>query len=142
MMRKVEPRRHEDTKLTARAPSVQVEALSPSSPRKRGPRAGDARWPWAPAFAGATKSIDFKRSPSRGPAVRQSHSSCLRVFVVQALVILFVVLGGPVLAVLPSERLGDPALEARARGPGHGTRCLHCQTHALDGCSAHVAHRL
>jgi hypothetical protein len=38
-----------------------------SSPRKRGPSAGDMRWPWAPAFAGATKKrFDLKRSRFKG----------------------------------------------------------------------------
>ncbi len=34
---------------------------------------------------------------------------------------------GPAFAVLPSEKLADPALEARARALGQELRCLVCQ---------------
>jgi cytochrome c-type biogenesis protein CcmH len=62
--------------------------------------------------------------------------------VVQALVILVVVFGGPALAVLPSERLADPALEARARALGQELRCLVCQNQSIDDSSADLAHDL
>jgi cytochrome c-type biogenesis protein CcmH len=62
--------------------------------------------------------------------------------VVQALVILVVVFGGPALAVLPSERLADPVLEARARALGQELRCLVCQNQSIDDSSADLAHDL
>ena len=39
-----------------------TKSLFPSSRRKPGPRTSDVRWPWAPAFAGATTGFNFKRS--------------------------------------------------------------------------------
>jgi cytochrome c-type biogenesis protein CcmH len=45
-------------------------------------------------------------------------------------------------AVLPSERLGDPALEARARALGQELRCLVCQNQSIDDSSADLAHDL
>jgi cytochrome c-type biogenesis protein CcmH len=62
--------------------------------------------------------------------------------VVRALVILFIVLGGPALAVLPSERLADPVLEARARVLSQELRCLVCQNQSIDDSSADLAHDL
>ena len=92
MTTKVEPRRHEDTKLRSRAPSA----------RRR----------------------------------------CLRVSVVQTLFFLFIVLAAPAFAVLPSERLADPALEARARTLGQELRCVVCQNQTIDDSSADLAHDL
>jgi cytochrome c-type biogenesis protein CcmH len=46
------------------------------------------------------------------------------------------------LAVLPDERLADPALEARARTLGQELRCLVCQNQSIDDSNADLAHDL
>jgi cytochrome c-type biogenesis protein CcmH len=43
-------------------------------------------------------------------------------------------------AVEPSERLADPALEARARHLSQELRCLVCQNESIDDSSADLAH--
>ena len=43
-------------------------------------------------------------------------------------------------AVEPSERLADPALEARARALSNGLRCLVCQNETIDESNAGLAH--
>jgi cytochrome c-type biogenesis protein CcmH len=43
-------------------------------------------------------------------------------------------------AVEPSERLTDPALEARARTISEGLRCLVCQNESIDESGADLAH--
>src|ERR1700760_4096461 len=48
----------------------------------------------------------------------------------------------PALAVLPSERLADPALEARARALSQELRCLVCQNQSIDDSNADLAHDL
>lgn len=45
-------------------------------------------------------------------------------------------------AVEPSERLADPALEARARALSAGLRCLVCQNETIDESNAPLAHDL
>ena len=45
-------------------------------------------------------------------------------------------------AVEPSERLADPALEARARAISKELRCLVCQNESIDDSSAGLAHDL
>jgi cytochrome c-type biogenesis protein CcmH len=45
-------------------------------------------------------------------------------------------------AVEPSERLADPALEARARGISEELRCLVCQNQSIDESGADLAHDL
>jgi len=47
-----------------------------------------------------------------------------------------------VLAVEPSERLADPALEARARSLSKELRCLVCQNQSIDDSNADLAHDL
>jgi cytochrome c-type biogenesis protein CcmH len=49
------------------------------------------------------------------------------------------VLSGPVLAVLPSEMLPDPALEARARALSKEVRCQVCQNQNIDDSAAPLA---
>jgi cytochrome c-type biogenesis protein CcmH len=44
------------------------------------------------------------------------------------------------LAVQPSERLADPALEARARALSSTLRCLVCQNETIDESDAGLAH--
>jgi cytochrome c-type biogenesis protein CcmH len=46
------------------------------------------------------------------------------------------------LAVEPSERLPDPALEARARTLSQELRCLVCQNQSIDDSNADLAHDL
>jgi cytochrome c-type biogenesis protein CcmH len=45
-------------------------------------------------------------------------------------------------AVEPSERLADPALEARARAISQELRCLVCQNESIDESNAPLAHDL
>ena len=42
----------------------------------------------------------------------------------------------------PSERLSDPAQEARARAIFHDVRCLVCQNESIDDSEAELAHDL
>ena len=49
---------------------------------------------------------------------------------------------GAAYAVEPSERLADPALEARARGLSQELRCLVCQNQSIDESNADLAHDL
>jgi cytochrome c-type biogenesis protein CcmH len=51
-------------------------------------------------------------------------------------------LDGVAFAVEPSERLSDPALEARARALSGELRCLVCQNETIDESSAPLAHDL
>jgi cytochrome c-type biogenesis protein CcmH len=56
---------------------------------------------------------------------------------------LLVALGAPAAwAVEPSERLADPALEARARVISQELRCLVCQNESIDESNAALAHDL
>jgi cytochrome c-type biogenesis protein CcmH len=50
--------------------------------------------------------------------------------------------GPPGHAVEPSERLADPALEARARTLSKELRCLVCQNQSIDDSNAELAHDL
>lgn len=45
-------------------------------------------------------------------------------------------------AVLPDERLSDPALEARARQISKELRCVVCQNQSIDDSDATLAHDL
>jgi cytochrome c-type biogenesis protein CcmH len=55
---------------------------------------------------------------------------------------LLIAIGVPAWAVEPSERLADPALEARARAIGRELRCLVCQNESIDESNASLAHDL
>ena len=55
---------------------------------------------------------------------------------------LLTVLGTAVYAVEPSERLAEPALEARARALSQELRCLVCQNQSIDESNADLAHDL
>jgi cytochrome c-type biogenesis protein CcmH len=48
----------------------------------------------------------------------------------------------PVLAVLPDEKLDDPALEARARAITQTLRCVVCQNQSIDDSDAPLARDL
>jgi cytochrome c-type biogenesis protein CcmH len=56
----------------------------------------------------------------------------------QALLFAFAV-ANPALAVEPSEKLADPALEARARAIAAELRCLVCQNQSIDDSDAPLA---
>ena len=57
--------------------------------------------------------------------------------------VLLVAIAGPhAHAVEPSERLADPALEARARSLSKELRCLVCQNQSIDESNADLAHDL
>jgi cytochrome c-type biogenesis protein CcmH len=55
---------------------------------------------------------------------------------------LTVALATPALAVQPDEKLGDPALEQRAREVSKGLRCLVCQNESIDDSNADLARDL
>jgi cytochrome c-type biogenesis protein CcmH len=57
-------------------------------------------------------------------------------------VALLIAIGVPAWAVEPSERLADPALEARARAISRELRCLVCQNESIDESNASLAHDL
>jgi cytochrome c-type biogenesis protein CcmH len=50
--------------------------------------------------------------------------------------------GPPAFAVLPSEELADPRLEARARAISQELRCVVCQNQTIDDSNADLAHDL
>jgi cytochrome c-type biogenesis protein CcmH len=52
------------------------------------------------------------------------------------------VLASPARAVLPSEQLADPVLEARARAISAELRCVVCQNQSIDDSDADLAHDL
>jgi cytochrome c-type biogenesis protein CcmH len=74
--------------------------------------------------------------------LRPGRLLCRGALAVPALLLLLVVLAMPAVAVLPGERLADPALEARARALGQELRCLVCQNQSIDDSSADLAHDL
>ncbi len=53
-----------------------------------------------------------------------------------------ILFGGTAIAVQPDERLGDPALEARARAISAELRCLVCQNQSIDDSDAPLARDL
>ncbi len=53
--------------------------------------------------------------------------------------LMLLLLAGPALAVLPDERLADPALEARARALSRDLRCVVCQNESIDESNATLA---
>jgi cytochrome c-type biogenesis protein CcmH len=55
---------------------------------------------------------------------------------------LLTAVGTAAYAVEPSERLADPALEARARALSQELRCLVCQNQSIDESNADLAHDL
>ena len=57
-------------------------------------------------------------------------------------ILLLALIAAPALAVEPSERLSDPALEARARALSGQMRCLVCQNESIDESGAPLAHDL
>lgn len=59
-----------------------------------------------------------------------------------AVLILALGLASAAHAVEPSERLADPALEARAQAIGETLRCLVCQNESIEESHADLAHDL
>jgi cytochrome c-type biogenesis protein CcmH len=59
-----------------------------------------------------------------------------------ALALFLILASFPAVAVMPSERLADPALEARARVLSQELRCLVCQNQSIDDSNADLAHDL
>ena len=55
---------------------------------------------------------------------------------------MLLMLAVPALAVLPSEQLSDPRLEARARHISQELRCVVCQNQTIDDSDAPLAHDL
>lgn len=58
------------------------------------------------------------------------------------LAVLMLLWAGLAGAVEPSERLADPALEARARAVSQSLRCVVCQNESIDESNADIAHDL
>ena len=56
--------------------------------------------------------------------------------------LLSLALATPALAVLPDERLADPALESRARALSQDLRCMVCQNQSIDDSDAPLARDL
>jgi cytochrome c-type biogenesis protein CcmH len=59
--------------------------------------------------------------------------------VLRAMILLLMMFTTPAFAVLPSEMLKDPALEARARVLSEELRCLVCQNQSIDDSEAPLA---
>ena len=57
-------------------------------------------------------------------------------------VVMVLALSPPAWAVLPSEQLADPGLEARARAISQELRCVVCQNQTIDDSNADLAHDL
>ncbi|MCM0019022.1 MAG: cytochrome c-type biogenesis protein CcmH [Tagaea sp.] len=57
----------------------------------------------------------------------------------RTLLVLFLIFAAPAWAVLPHERLADPALEARARALSLELRCQVCQNQSIDDSNAPLA---
>jgi cytochrome c-type biogenesis protein CcmH len=60
----------------------------------------------------------------------------------RALLIAFMLLVTPALAVQPDEILSDPVLEERARDLSKGLRCLVCRNESIDESNASLARDL
>lgn len=58
------------------------------------------------------------------------------------ILVLFLALAGPALAVQPDEKLDDPTLESRAREISTHLRCLVCQNQTIDDSNAPLARDL
>jgi len=56
--------------------------------------------------------------------------------------LMFLLFAAPAFAVLPSEQLADPKLEARARAISAELRCVVCQNQTIDDSDAELAHDL
>ncbi len=61
---------------------------------------------------------------------------------IRALLLAFLLLAGPALAVQPDEVMEDPAIEARAREISAGLRCPLCRNESIDASNAPIAREL
>src|SRR5215469_12111649 len=105
---------------------------------RRHPRCpGRSRLACQPAAAYATR-----HSPGAGRCPRPTGGPLMIFRLVFAAVLATMLGGSCVLAVEPSERLADPALEARARALSKELRCLVCQNQSIDESNADLAHDL
>lgn len=66
----------------------------------------------------------------------------MRRLVLAAALLLAMSSSGPAAAILPSEQLRDPTLEARARTISATLRCVVCQNQSIDDSDAPLAHDL
>lgn len=60
----------------------------------------------------------------------------------RGVVLAFMLLAGPAMAVQPNEMLDDPALEARARDISSNLRCVVCRNESIDESDAELASEL
>jgi cytochrome c-type biogenesis protein CcmH len=97
------------------------------------PRAPHPPSPTLPRSAGEGADSAFHRPVAQ----RRSSASPLRRLV--ASLALALCCAAPALAVEPSEKLADPALEARARAIASELRCLVCQNQSIDDSDAPLA---
>jgi cytochrome c-type biogenesis protein CcmH len=84
---------------------------------------------------------DTKALPSGRPRLSRSLFRALRANILLGVLVSWWFISSA-LAVLPSERLADPALEARARALSQELRCLVCQNQSIDDSNADLAHDL
>src|SRR5262249_53628730 len=80
------------------------------------------------------------RSPTRAGDHRPIGGPLMTRRLLFAATLLIGIGGAPAYAVEPSERLADPALEARARALSQELRCLVCQNQSIDESNADLAH--
>src|SRR5262245_29854154 len=92
------------------------------------------RPPGAHAVAG-------RKDIARGRAGVLGRQLMIRRLLVAA-ALMAAIAGPATYAVEPSERLADPALEARARSLSQELRCLVCQNQSIDESNADLAHDL
>ncbi len=78
---------------------------------------------------------------TRAPVIALSRGARGR-FAWCGLVLLLLAFAHSACAVEPSERLADPALEARARALSQELRCVVCQNESIDDSQADLAHDL
>lgn len=75
-----------------------------------------------------------------GSLTRRAGASAPLAWVASTLVAAFLAL--PAMAVMPDEKLSDPAMEARAREISKELRCLVCQNQSIDDSNAELARDL
>jgi cytochrome c-type biogenesis protein CcmH len=88
------------------------------------------------------RSFPRKRESSPGPLLGPRFRGDERKGAWASHILVLIVLllsAGPAYAVLPHERLADPALEARARALSTELRCMVCQNQSIDDSDAPLA---
>jgi len=119
----------------ALAGSTGIPAPSPTLPRFAGEGADSALHPQF--HKGRSCASPLPRSGG-GTGWGPGPISAMGKRFAQALLLCLAV-GGPAFAVEPSEKLADPALEARARAIATELRCLVCQNQSIDDSDAPLA---